>query len=225
MYEQSTCIGRLVTKGGNIHMAQYAAESENHAVAAAPAIANPGPLGLCAFALTTFVLSSINAGWFPGATSIVIGLTLFYGGIAQFCAGMWEFKTGNTFGATAFSSYGAFWIALGFTLLPGSGIAAELVKAGVLGPALGLFLLGWTIFTGIMFLGTLRSNVALIAVFAVLFLTFLSLTIGNLGGSTTFVTLGGWLGVITAILAWYTGLAGLLSSSKSAFSLPVGPIA
>ncbi len=206
-------------------MAQYAAETESRAAAAAPVIANPGPLGLSAFALTTFVLSSVNAGWFPGATSVVIGLALFYGGIAQLCAGMWEFKTGNTFGATAFSSYGAFWLALGFTLLPGSGIAAELVKAGVLPQALGLFLLGWTIFTVVMFIGTLRSNVALIAVFAVLALTFLSLTIGNLTGSSTFVTLGGWLGVITAILAWYTALAGLLSSSRSAFSLPVGPIA
>ncbi len=206
-------------------MAQYAAETESRAAAAAPVIANPGPLGLSAFALTTFVLSSINAGWFPGATSIVIGLALFYGGFAQLCAGMWEFKTGNTFGATAFSSYGAFWIALGFTLLPGSGIAADLIKAGVLPQALGLFLLGWTIFTVIMFIGTLRSNVALIAVFAVLALTFLCLTIGNLEGSSTFIKLGGYLGVITAILAWYTALAGLLSSSKSAFSLPVFPIA
>lgn len=206
-------------------MAQYAAETESRAAAAAPVIANPGPLGLSAFALTTFVLSSVNAGWFPGATSVVIGLALFYGGIAQLCAGMWEFKTGNTFGATAFSSYGGFWLALGFTLLPGSGIAADLVKANVLHQGLGLFLLGWTIFTVVMFIGTLRSNVALIAVFAVLALTFLSLTLGELTGSSTFGTLGGWLGVITAILAWYTALAGLLSSSKSAFSLPVGPIA
>jgi uncharacterized protein len=205
-------------------MAQYAAETERQAAAAVPAIANPGPLGLSAFALTTFVLSSVNAGWFPGLANIVIGLALFYGGIAQLCAGMWEFKTGNTFGATAFSSYGAFWLSLGFTLLPGSGILAPLSKAQV-PQALGLFLLGWTIFTVIMFIGTLRSNAALIAVFAVLALTFLSLTIGNLAGSSTFLTLGGWLGVITAILAWYTALAGLLSSSKSAFSLPVGPIA
>jgi uncharacterized protein len=203
-------------------MAQYAAETERQAAAAAPAIANPGPLGLSAFALTTFVLSSVNAGWFPTATSIVIGLALFYGGIAQLCAGMWEFKTGNTFGATAFTSYGAFWLAVGFTLLPGSGIVAALGKA--VPQALGLFLLGWTIFTVVMFIGTLRSNVALITVFAFLALTFLCLTIGNLAGSTTFVTLGGWLGIITAILAWYTALAGLLSSSKSAFSLPVGPI-
>src|SRR6266536_2170150 len=103
-------------------MAQYAAE-ESRAAAAAPAIANPGPLGLSAFALTTFVLSSINAGWFPaGATNIIVGITLFYGGIAQLLAGMWEFKSGNTFGATAFTSYGAFWLSFGAIFVPGFGI-------------------------------------------------------------------------------------------------------
>ncbi len=205
-------------------MAQYAAE-ESRAAAAAPAIANPGPLGLCAFALTTFVLSVVNAGWFTGVVpNVVVGVALFYGGIAQICAGMWEFKTGNTFGATAFTSYGAFWLSFGAIFVPGFGILDALVKSNALHSALGIYLLGWTVFTAIMFLGTLRSNVALIAVFAFLTLTFLSLTIGELAGATTFGTLGGWLGVITAILAWYTGLAGLLSSSKSAFSLPVGPI-
>src|SRR5215470_6220068 len=83
----------------------------------APGIANPGPLGLSAFALTTFVLSAANAGLFKGS-AIVLGLALFYGGLTQFCAGMWEFRTGNVFGATAFSSYGGFWISLGFALLP-----------------------------------------------------------------------------------------------------------
>ena len=205
-------------------MAQYAAETENNAYVA-PAISNPAPLGLSAFALTTFVLSSINAGWFPvGATNVVVGLALFYGGLAQLLAGMWEFKTGNTFGATAFSSFGAFWLSFAAILIPGTGIAAALVSAHVLDTALGVYLLGWTIFTAIMFLGTLRSNIALMAVFAFLTLTFLSLTIGNLAGTSAFIVLGGYLGIITALVAWYTGLAGLLSSSRSAFSLPVGPI-
>jgi uncharacterized protein len=155
----------------------------------------------------------------------VVGLALFYGGIAQICAGMWEFKTGNTFGATAFTSYGAFWLSFGVIFVPGFGILDALVKSNALHPALGIYLLGWTIFTAIMFLGTLRSNVALIVVFALLALTFLSLTLGELTGTSTFGTLGGWLGVITALAAWYTALAGLLSSTKSAFSLPVGPIA
>jgi succinate-acetate transporter protein len=205
-------------------MAQYAAESENTASAAAT-VANPGPLGLCAFALTTFVLSSINAGWFnAGATTVVLGLALFYGGAAQFAAGMWEFKTGNTFGATAFTSYGAFWLSFGAILLPGTGILDALVKAGVVDQALGLYLLAWGIFTAIMFVGTLRNNFALIGVFGFLTLTFLSLAIGHLSGTSGLLTLGGYLGIVTAILAWYTALAGLLNSSKSVFTLPVGPI-
>jgi uncharacterized protein len=191
------------------------------AEAAAPAIANPAPLGLSAFALTTFVLSAANANLYTGAT-IVVGLAIFYGGLAQLLAGLQEFKAGNTFGATAFCSYGGFWLALGLVLLPPTGIAAALGKD--LGTALGVFLLGWTIFTGMMFLGTLRSNVALIAVFFFLFLTFLALTIGALGATTTWSEVGGWLGIITAILAWYTALAGVLASTKSAFQLPVFPL-
>src|ERR1019366_4394779 len=214
---------QLVTKGGTL-MAQYAAESE-HSASVAPSLANPGPLGLCGFALTTFVLSSINAGWFSaGATTVVVGLALFYGGAAQFCAGMWEFKTGNTFGATAFTSYGAYWLSFAAILLPGTGIVDALVKANVVDQALGLYLLAWGIFTAIMFLGTLRSNLALIGVFGFLTLTFLSLAIGHLTTTSGLLTLGGYLGIVTAILAWYTALAGLLSSGKSAFTLPVFPI-
>src|SRR5258706_848166 len=152
-------------------MAQYAERAE----AAAPAIANPAPLGLSAFALTTFVLSAANANLFTGAT-IVVGLAIFYGGLAQLLAGLQEFKAGNTFGATAFCSYGGFWLALGLVLLPPTGIAAALGKD--LGTALGVFLLGWTIFTGMMFLGSLRLSGALLGVFGFLFLTFLFLTIG-----------------------------------------------
>jgi succinate-acetate transporter protein len=204
-------------------MAQLPSERTEPA-AAVLTVANPAPLGLCAFALTTFVLSSLNAGWFPaGATNIVVGLALFYGGFVQILAGMWEFKTGNTFGATAFSSYGAFWMALGIIFVPGSGILAA-IPATDLHPALGLFLLAWTIFTGVMFLGTFRTNVALITVFGFLFLTFLLLTLGELGTSASMHQLGGYLGVLTAILAFYTALANLLNSGKSAFKLPVGPI-
>jgi succinate-acetate transporter protein len=191
-------------------MAQIATERSEPVVATT---ANPAPLGLSAFALTTFVLSSANAGFFTGAT-IVIGLALFYGGLAQLLAGMWEFRAGNTFGATAFSSYGGFWLAVGISLL------FKLIPNAT---AFGFFLLGWTIFTGMMFLGTLRSTVALIAVFGFLFLTFLALTIAELGGGSTFGTIGGYLGIITALIAWYTALAGILASSKSMFTLPVGP--
>lgn len=194
-------------------MAQFSVPRE-HAPAATAAIANPSPLGLFAFALTTFILSSVNAGFIPGANKMVIGVALFYGGAVQVLAGMWEFRTGNTFGATAFSSYGAFWLALGFSIWQG------LVPSST---ALGFFLLAWTIYTGVMLIGTLRINMALIGVFAVLFLTFISLTIAELGGGTGFTQLGGYLGILTALGAWYTGLAGILSSAKAMFTLPVGP--
>jgi succinate-acetate transporter protein len=210
-------------------MAQYAAE---RAEAAAPAVANPAPLGLSAFALTTFVLSSSNAGFlFPAVGAggdVVIGLALFYGGLVQLIAGIQAFRAGNTFAATAFCSYAGFWMALGFVLLPPTGIAASLVKSNTLSQGVGVFLLGWTIFTGLMFIPTLRISGALIAVFGFLFLTFLALTIGWLAGAgtstfTTFVGIGGWLGIVTALLAWYTALADVLIAQKGPFQLPLMP--
>jgi uncharacterized protein len=210
-------------------MAQYAAE---RAEPAAPAVANPAPLGLSAFALTTFVLSSSNAGFiFPAVGAggaVVIGLALFYGGLVQLVAGIQEFRQGNTFGATAFCSYAGFWLALGVVLLPGTGILAALAAEKAVSSGVGTFLLGWTIFTGLMLIATFRINGALIAVFALLFLTFLALTIGWLSGVgtatfTTWVQIGGWLGIVTAIAAWYTALAGVLASVKLA-NLPTLPM-
>jgi succinate-acetate transporter protein len=196
-------------KVGNF-MANLAADTERTEVAAIPV--NPAPLGLAAFALTTFVLSSANAGLFTGA-GVVIGLAYFYGGLGQLLAGMWEFRMGNTFGATAFTSYGSFWLAvavlLQFKLIPND-------------TAFGFFLFGWTIFTLIMLIGTLRLNWALIAVFFFLFLTFLALSLGAWGVSG-FTTIGGYLGIITAILAWYTALANLLVTVRAPFALPIGP--
>ena len=219
-------------------MAQLAAERSE---APAVATANPAPLGLCAFALTTFVLSAANAQFIfkgipPVTGAIALGLAAFYGGSVQVIAGIHEFKAGNTFGATAFCSYGAFWLSVAFTLAPlfggknlvdlASAQATSDISAGV-----GMFFLGWTIFTALMFLGTLRSNLALIAVFGFLLLAFVALTIGWFSGvptagtaSLTWVNIGGWLGIITALLAWYTALAGLLSSGKNAFTLPVWPM-
>ena len=209
-------------------MAQYAVE---RAESAAPAVANPAPLGLSAFALTTFVLSCSNAGFiFPAVGAggdVVIGLALFYGGLVQLVAGIQEFRQGNTFGATAFCSYAGFWMALAVVLLPGTGIITSLVAAKSLSSGVGVFLLGWTIFTGLMFIATLRISGALLVVFGLLFLTFLCLTIGWLGGVgtgtfTTWVGIGGWLGIVTAIAAWYTALAGVLASVKL-FNLPTLP--
>ena len=192
-------------------MAQSLHEKALPAPAPLTTTANPAPLGLCAFALTTFVLSAANAKLFTGA-DVVIGLAFFYGGLAQLLAGMWEFKTGNTFGATAFTSYGAFWLAVGtsiqFKLIPNEA-------------AFGFFLVGWTIFTGIMLLASLKTNLALITVFVLLFITFLLLSIDALGGGTK--QIGGYFGLATALAAWYTALAGLLSSMPSAFTLPIGP--
>jgi hypothetical protein len=197
-------------------MAQFAAEREQAEPVAAASV-NPAPLGLFGFALTTFVLSAANANLFPATdAAVVIGPALFYGGLAQLLAGMWEFRGGNTFGATAFSTFGAFWLAVAATLilkLPGPGSAG-----------FGYFFLGFTIITGLLLLGTLRTNIALLAVFLFLFLALLALTIGDLGASSTFNVLGGWLGIVTAVIAWYTGLAGILASSKSAFTLHTWPL-
>jgi succinate-acetate transporter protein len=218
-------------------MAQYAAE---RAEAAAPAVANPAPLGLSAFALTTFVLSASNAQFLftgipPVTGAIALGLAAFYGGIVQLIAGIQEFRAGNTFGATAFCSYGGFWLAVAFTLAPlfGGKNLVDLASAGAATDAakgVGIFLLGWTIFTGIMFFGTLRSSGALMAVFAFLFLTFLALAIGWLSGlpttgsaSLTWVNIGGWLGIVTALVAWYTAMSGVLAASKAPFQLPTFP--
>src|SRR5205085_11793332 len=152
-------------------MAQYAAERAE----AVPTVANPAPLGLSAFALTTFVLSASNAQFLftgipPVTGAIALGLAAFYGGTVQLVAGIQEFKRNNTFAATAFCSYGGFWLAVAFTLSPlfGGKNLVDLASAGAATDAahgVGLFLLGWTIFTGLMFLGTLRSNLALMGVF------------------------------------------------------------
>ena len=201
-------------------MAQIARERTE----ATAAVANPAPLGLSAFALTTFVLSSSNAGLFK-VNAIVIGLAFFYGGLVQLLAGLQEFKAGNTFGATAFCSYGGFWLAFAATLTPAFNVVGSYGgDTPAFHTALGYFLLGWTIFTAWMFLASLRTNLALMGVFLFLALTFLALTIGFLGGGSLWIQIGGWLGIITALIAWYAALAGVLASSKAAFALPTFPM-
>src|SRR6266566_9895016 len=163
-------------------MAEASAERSERAAATT---ANPSPLGLSAFALTTFVLSTANAGLIK-LPFIVVGLALFYGGLVQLVAGVQAFRAGNTFAATAFCSYGGFWLAVGAILTPFFGIITG--YGGVTAAfhaAIGYFLLGWTIFTGMMLLGTLRSHKVLIAVFGVLSLTFIFLTLGALLGNSS----------------------------------------
>src|SRR5260370_5485938 len=188
-------------------------DASERAEVAAPAVANPAPGGLSAFALTSFVLSASNAGFiFPKAGAggaVVIGLALFYGGLVQLIAGIQEFRAGNTFGATAFCSYGGFWMALGFVLLPPTGILAALTAEKAVASGLTVFLLGWTIFTVMMFLGTFRSSGALMAVFAFLSLTFAALTIGwgvTTSGSdgTTWIQIAASLPILTPLLPLYT---------------------
>jgi succinate-acetate transporter protein len=185
--------------------------------AAPPAIANPAALGLGAFALTTFVLSTHNAGWAPDLTWV--GLAFFYGGLAQFAAGMWEFKTGNTFGATAFSTYGAFWMSLAFYLI--LALWGKVPGAEV-GKDLGWFLLAFAIFNTYMLAWSARINLSVFAVFATLEVTEIVLFLGFFSNSTGLINLGGYIGVVTALVAWYGSAAVVANSMRSKPILPVG---
>jgi succinate-acetate transporter protein len=181
-------------------------------------IADPGPLGLAAFALTTFVLSVFNANLMgAGGEPVVFGLAFAYGGLAQFAAGMWEFRTGNTFGAVAFTSYGAFWLSFWAFV---EFFEKDVPKADA-GHAIGLYLIAWGIFTLYMFVASLRTTAAIAAVFALLTLTFFALGIGNAGGHTNIVHLGGWIGLATAAAAWYASFAAVTNSTFGRAVLPV----
>ena len=186
-----------------------------------PTTANPAPLGLAAFALTTFVLSFFNAGLVSEkGEPVVFGLALFYGGVAQFLAGMWEFRTGNTFGATAFSSFGAFWLSF-WALL--HFYAAKIPTADA-GHAIGLYLIAWGIFTCYMFIASLRTTGAVAAVFLLLAATFIILGIGNAGGTSGIVKLGGWVGLATALVAWYASFAEVTNATFGRVVFPTVPL-
>lgn len=182
-------------------------------------LADPAALGLGGFALTTFVLSVVNAGWMS-AEAVVFGLALAYGGLAQLLAGMWEFAKGNTFGATAFSSYGAFW--LSFWYLTGhtdlSGVSAGDIATGV-----GWYLLAWGIFTTYMAVAATRTNSAVLVVFVLLAVTYYILAVGNFATSSFWTHLGGYLGLATAVAAWYASFATVTNWSFKRTVLPVGP--
>lgn len=193
---------------------------DTRAQAGASAIADPGPLGLAAFALTTFVLSVFNAGIISNEKleGVVLPVALFYGGLAQLLAGMWEFKKGNTFGATAFSSFGAFWLsyaAYAKFVLPGIADQPDAYKAT------GLFLLAWTIFAAILLTGAVRISGALALVFLTATAAFALLTIGKLGQDTSITKLGGIAGIVTAGCAWYAAWAGIVNDSWKRTVLPV----
>ncbi|MDQ3925613.1 MAG: acetate uptake transporter [Actinomycetota bacterium] len=198
---------------------------------AQPPAADPAPLGLAAFALTTFVFSLVNAGIIQQGpdpsqqiVNLFLPLALIYGGLAQFVAGILEFRTGNTFGVAGFGSYGAFWISLGvMNLMARQGIIAETRLA----EAQGWFFLGWAIFTAIMLIATFGLNVGLIVTFALLLATFILLTIGDLQGGhegpgRPWAIAGGYVGIITAIAAWYVAAADVINDTFGRTILPVG---
>ena len=194
--------------------------------------ADPGPLGLAGFAGTTFMLSLVNSGLVGtqhapggGLLPMVAGLALAYGGIAQLVAGIWEFRTGNTFGAVAFCSFGAFWISFYFIVHSvGQNAPAEVFSG------LGLYLWMWGIFTTYMFIASLRTTGAVALVFLLLAITFFILGIGNsaLAGTTNVtngtIKLGGYVGIATAIVAWYASFAAVINSTFGRVVAPVVPL-
>jgi hypothetical protein len=186
-----------------------------HPAAAAASVADPGPLGLAAFALTTFLLSTVNARWTVGnsAGTAFLGYALAYGGIAQLLAGMWEFRNRNVFGATAFSSYGAFWIGL-FVWIRTAPAAT--------GHDLGWILVAFAIFNLYMLLMATQVNMAVFAVFLTLQLTEIFLAIGNFTSSPGWTQFGGYIGILTALCAWYTSMAGVANGLNGKLRIPVG---
>ena len=182
--------------------------------------ADPGPLGLAAFAMTTFVLSVFNANLVSEkGLPVVLGLALVYGGIVQLLAGMWEFRTGNTFGAVAFCSYGAFWIS--FWAL---NVFYAKQITGNAGHAVGVYLWAWAIFTAYMTVAALRVNLAVLTVFTLLTATFILLAIGAVGAHATVTHWGGYIGLATAAAAWYASFASVTNSTFGRTLLPVIPL-
>ncbi len=183
--------------------------------------ANPAPLGLCAFSLTTFVLSLCNAQARSVTTpNIVVGLAFFYGGLIQLLAGMWEMAVENTFGATALSSFGGFWMSYACIQIDGFGIVSAYGdNKSELQSAIGFYLIAWFIFTFILVLCTVKSTVAFCALFSFLDLTFLMLAIGEFQNSIGCTKAGGVLGVITAFIGWYNAYAGIANHENSYLSI------
>lgn len=189
-----------------------------------PGLADPVPLGIAGFAMTTFVLSCINAGFFGGtpATPMVLGLAIFYGGLVQLLAGMWAFRKGETFVAVAFSSYGGgFWLSYFFLVY----FIAPHLPASVAGDAIGLYLLGWLIFTFYMTIAALRTNLAVLCVFVTLTATYLLLVLAELNvATTTLLPIGGYVGITCAVAAWYVAFAHVVNASFRRDLVPTWPL-
>ena len=177
--------------------------------------ANPGPLGLCGFALTTWLLSLINGGIFdPQNIGVVLGMAFAFGGTAQIIAGIFEYKKANTFGFTAFISYGSFWWSWA--------LITVFFKGNAEASFIGWYLAVWGTFTLMMFIGTLAKAKALSAIFFFLTLTFYVLAIGDGMGNHSIVNVGGYLGLVTALCAFYLAAAEIINESFGRTVLPIG---
>lgn len=185
--------------------------------------ANPAPLGLLGFGLTTVLLNIHNAGFY-GLNTMILGMGICYGGIAQIIAGIMEWKKGNTFGATAFTSYGLFWLSLvALFMLPKTltGTNTSIVTSS---GATAAYFFMWGLFTLVMFIGTLRLNKALMFVFGSLTILFFLLCIRDATGSTVVGTIAGYEGIICGLSAVYAGLAQVLNEVYGRVVLPIGPV-
>ncbi|NDV21287.1 acetate uptake transporter [Desulfovibrio sp. JC022] len=180
-------------------------------------LANPAPLGLMGFGMTTILLNIHNAGFFP-ISSMILAMGIFYGGIAQIIAGIMEFKKGNTFGTTAFTSYGLFWLTLvALIVMPKMGIADPTPHA-----YMGWYLLMWGLFTMFMFLGTLKSNKVLQFIFFSLTVLFFLLAVRDFSGSHFIGTIAGWEGIICGASACYLAMAEVINEQYGRTVLPIG---
>lgn len=181
--------------------------------------ANPAPLGLMGFGMTTILLNIHNAGFFPMNT-MILAMGIFYGGMAQVIAGIMEWKKNNTFGTTAFTSYGFFWMSLvGLILLPELGLGEKTSAK-----ALAAYLFMWGLFTFAMFIGTLRINKALQVVFGSLTILFLLLAIGDFTGSELIGRIAGFEGIFCGFSAIYAAMAQVLNELYGKVLLPIGPV-
>ena len=208
-------------------MAVAAEVAPTRVVVESTPVADPAPLGLGGFALTTFVLSGHNATFIPDL--IWVGLALFYGGLTQLLAGMWEFRNRNVFGATAFSTYGGFWMSFGiFAVLAETSKSFGSALTGANLPnAAAWFLIAFAIFNTYMLLWSTQVSVAVFLVFLTLEVTEILLAVGNFSeahgnANNGWVHLGGWVGIATAAVAWYASAAGVINGMKGSAILPVG---
>ena len=194
--------------------------TETNVIAIKDTSANPAPLGLFAFGMTTILLNLHNAGFFE-MNSMIYAMGIFYGGLAQVIAGIMESKKNNTFGFTAFISYGFFWLTLvGLLVLPKFGWVAPASETGMIA-----YLVMWGIFTGLLFIATIKMSRALQFIFATLTLLFFLLALGDATGNTTLKHLTGFEGIICGASAVYTAAANLLNEVYGKTLLPVGIVA